>query len=449
MASRASISAVVILLVSLAVVFILVGNSGVSTAVYVAGQPTSTPAPTVGPSPTPLPDPAVEHWRETVPGQLTYLPQPDSPAQVFYSVMTLEEFTSGLGVEPPPADAPFPQLSVLETLRDGFEEQIAELGLNAGPDALDGPAIELVDGVPFSRLRIQLDAQETTSSGLFPGLDLVIGIFDRPGDEIQLVQYRLQATPDPAIYQDFRAWLEAKAVEFSGGEAEAEAMEVEPTEAPAAAEATAVPTEEPADSGAEAPSTEEAAAPATADDTAASDPWNELVPGVLIYGANPAVAAQIAYQSMPVAEFIEGSGLEPPAADADAPMIDLLAQLRETFTEQFAAQGLTLVDDAFAGPEAITVAGKPAARLRLVAAPQTLASGQPFPGLDIAIILVELPDDQLAAIQYTYQGAPEASVYAEFQTWLDANAERATETPAVEAPPEGTVEEATEEAQGD
>lgn len=461
MASRASISAVAILLVSLAVVFILVGNSGVSTAVYVAGQPTNTPAPTVGPSPTPLPDPAVENWQETVPGQLTYLPRPDSSAQIFYSVMTLEEFTSGLGVEPPPADAPYPQLSALETLREGFEEQIAELGLNAGPDAIDGPAIELVNGVPFSRLRIQLDAQETTASGSFPGLDLVIGIFDRPGDEIQLVQYRLQETPDPAIYQDFRAWLEAKAVEFSGGEAEADAAETEGTEAPADGEATAEPTEEPseeatvepteepADAGAEAAPTEEAAAPVVDDETAGSGPWNEPVPGILVYSADPGIAAQIAYQSMPIAEFMESSGFEPPAADADAPMIDLLAQLRETFTDQFATQGLTLSDDAFTGPEAITVAGKPAARLRLVAAPETLASGQPFPGLDIVVILVELPDDQLAAIQYTYQGAPEASVYAEFQTWLDANAERATEPAAVEASPEGTVEEATEEAEGD
>src|SRR5690606_25228412 len=50
-------------------------------------------------------------------------------------------------------------------------------------------------------------------------LDLVIGIIDRPGDEVQLVQYRLQAPPDPAIYNDFYAWLEARVVELSGAEA--------------------------------------------------------------------------------------------------------------------------------------------------------------------------------------------------------------------------------------
>lgn len=459
MASRASTAAAVILLVSLAVIFILVGNSGVSTAVYVAGQPTSTPAPTLGPSPTPLPDPAVENWQETAPGQLIYLPRPDSSAQVFYSVMTLDEFASGLGVEPPSADAPYPQLSVLESMRDGFEEQIAELGLNAGLDALDGPAIELVNGVPFSRLRVQLDAQESASSGSFPGLDLVIGIFDRPGDEIQLVQYRLQETPDPAIYQDFRAWLEAKAVELSGGESEADTAEG--TEEPADAEATEEPTEEPTqeataepapettETETDAAATEEAAAPAAGDETAAAGPWTEVMPGVLMYSGASAVVAQIAYQSMPVAEFTEGSGLDTPEAGAESPMVDLLAGLRETLSEQLTSQGLSLTEDAFAGPEAITLAGKPAARLRLVAAPESLASGQPFPGLDIVIILVELPDDQLAAIQYTYQGAPDASVYAEFETWLDENADRATEPAVVEEQLEDTVEEATEEAEGD
>jgi hypothetical protein len=59
----------------------------------------------------------------------------------------------------------------VETCADGFDEQITELGLNAGHDRDRRPGVELVNGVPFSRLRIQLDAQETTASGSFPGLD--------------------------------------------------------------------------------------------------------------------------------------------------------------------------------------------------------------------------------------------------------------------------------------
>src|SRR5690606_30150129 len=140
MASRASIAAGGILLISLVVVFALVANNGVSTGVYLPDQPTHTPAPTAGPSPTPLPDPAVENWQESTPGQLSYLPRPESGALVFYSVTTLEEFAGSLGVDPPAEDAPLPALNVLEGMRASFEEQIVELGLDAGPGAIDGPA---------------------------------------------------------------------------------------------------------------------------------------------------------------------------------------------------------------------------------------------------------------------------------------------------------------------
>src|SRR5690606_8873750 len=123
-------------------------------------------------------------------------------------------------------------------------------------------------------------------------------------------------------------------------------------------------------------------------------------------GANAAITSQIAFTSMPVEELATGTGFETDAAAASPPMLALRVQLRETLAGQLETQGLTISDDAFDEPEATEVAGKPAARLRLTAAPQTPASGQPFPGLDIAIVLVELPDGQLAAIQYTYQGAP-------------------------------------------
>ncbi len=451
MASRASIYAVVILLVTLGVVFVLVGDSGVSTGVYLADHPTNTPAPTAGPSPTPLPDPAAENWQETVPGQLVYTAKPESSAQIAHSTSTLDAFVQGMGMETPPADAPYPALSALETLRDGFEEQMAELGLSGGPDAFDGPSIELVNGVPVSRLRVRLDAQPNGQGGQFPGLDLLIGVIERPDDEIEIVQYRLQETPDPAIYRDFRAWLEANVVDLSGGAAE--------TEAETAGEAT----EEPdADAAEEAPAeaapatitpTEEAAAGAppageeTAEVAGAADqgPWTEVAEGVLMYAADPTLFAQIAYRSMPVSEFVTGSGLDAPAEDAGTPMLDLLMQLRETFAGQLAAQGLTPPEDAFAGPEATQIAGKPAARLRFTAPPQTPENGQPFPGLDMEVILVDVGDGQLAAIQYTYQGAPENSVYDAYATWLEENAARVT----VPAPAQETGGDATQDPAGE
>jgi len=429
MASRASIYAVVILLMTFGIVFVLVGDSGVSTGVYLADHPTNTPAPTAGPSPTPLPDPAAENWTETAPGQLAYSARPESSAQIAHSTTTLDAFVQGMSMETPPADTPYPALTALETLRDGFEQQMADLGLSGGPDAFDGPSIELVNGVPVSRLRVRLDAQPNNQGGQFPGLDLVIGVIERPGDEIELVQYRLQETPDPTIYRDFRAWLAANVGELSGGAAGAGA---EATEAPGADATEAAPESEPTEEAVEiAPETvpsEDTAESATpvAEAPGAGDegPWSEVAEGVLMYAADPLLFAQIAHRVMPVDEFVTGSGLDAPAEDAGTPMLDLLTQLRETFAGQLTAQGLTLAEQAFTGPEEIEIAGKPAARLRFTAPPQTPENGQPFPGLDMEVILADLGDGQLAAIQYTYQGAPEGSVYGAYQTWLDENAVR-------------------------
>lgn len=164
-----------------------------------------------------------------------------------------------------------------------------------------------------------------------------------------------------------------------------------------------------------------------------------------MYAADPTLFAQIAYRSMPVSEFVTGSGLDAPAEDAGTPMLDLLMQLRETFAGQLAAQGLTPPEDAFAGPEATQIAGKPAARLRFTALPQTPENGQPFPGLDMEVILVDVGDGQLAAIQYTYQGAPENSVYDAYATWLEENAARVT----VPAPAQETGGDATQDPAGE
>lgn len=451
MASRASIYAVVILLVTFGIVFVLVGDSGVSTGVYLADHPTNTPAPTVGPSPTPLPDPAANNWAETVPGQLVYSAKPESSAQIAHSTTTLDAFVQGMGMETPPADTPYPALAALETLRDGFEQQMAELGLSGGSDVFDGPSIELVNGVPVSRLRVRLDAQQNNQGGQFPGLDLMIGVIERPGDEIELVQYRLQETPDPTIYRDFRAWLEANVGELSGGAAGDE-IGAEATEAPDAdateAAPESAPTEEAAGSAPEAAPSEEAAQGATpvAEVPGAEDegPWSEVAEGVLMYAADPLLFAQIAHRVMPVSEFVTGSGLEAPAEDADTPMLDLLAQLRETFAGQLTAQGLTPGENAFTGPEQMEIAGQPAARLRFTAPPQTPENGQPFPGLDMEVILVDLGDGQLAAIQYTYQGAPDGSVYDAYLAWLEDNAARVT----VPAPAQAT-EDAAQDATGE
>jgi len=204
---------------------------------------------------------------------------------------------------------------------------------------------------------------------------------------------RCKRRPDPAIYRDFRAWLEANVVDLSGGAAEARplARRTRSRTQDAAVESARRSSARHDNADREAA----AGAPPAGEETAevAGQPIKartEVAEGVLMYPLTPTLFAQIAYRSMPVSEFVTGSGLDAPAEDAGTPMLDLLMQLRETFAGQLAAQGLTPPEDAFAGPEATQIAGKPAARLRFTAPPQTPENGQPFPGLDMEVILVDV-----------------------------------------------------------
>jgi len=105
MASRASIYAAVILLVTLGVVFVLVGDSGVSTGVYLADHPTNTPAPTAGPTRPRCPIPRARTGKRPFRGSSSYTAKPESSAQIAHSTSTLDAFGAGMGMETPPADA--------------------------------------------------------------------------------------------------------------------------------------------------------------------------------------------------------------------------------------------------------------------------------------------------------------------------------------------------------
>ena len=99
---RSQTTAVIILLVTLGLVFVLVANAGVSTDVFLP-DPTETP---ILPTATPLPEASAENWTETAPGQLAYTADPTSTPPFRTAKFRWKPSRSKL-LEPPSADAEF------------------------------------------------------------------------------------------------------------------------------------------------------------------------------------------------------------------------------------------------------------------------------------------------------------------------------------------------------
>jgi len=52
-----------------------------------------------------------------------------------------------------------------------------------------------------------------------PGLDLAWAFIERGENEISFVEYAFRGDPDPVVYNDFRAWLEANIANLAGNSA--------------------------------------------------------------------------------------------------------------------------------------------------------------------------------------------------------------------------------------
>ena len=229
MTLRSQTAALGVLLVAIAIIFVLVGETGVSTGVFLP-EPTLTYTPTVGPTPTPLPDASAENWTEVGPNQWAYTGEIEAAAQLTVRPQKFDTFVVNNGLTVPAEDAPFPYLDVLGQMRDTMTAQADEINITLGPDTFTGPQIEIINGVPVSTLRMSIDAQETADGQSFPGLDIAWAFVDRGNDEISFIEYVLRSAPDPIVYNDFRAWLEANITDLAGGTEEAGADDTATTE---------------------------------------------------------------------------------------------------------------------------------------------------------------------------------------------------------------------------
>jgi len=251
MTLRSQTVALAILFAAFVIIFLLVGDAGVSTGVFLP-EPTLTYTPTPSPTPTPLPDPAAANWTEAQPNQWVYQgPAEVVNARINYTAIALDEFVTRTNLTPPPDDSAYPLIDVLGQMRDNLQKQATDAGLTVGEDAFSGPVIEVIANVPVTLLHLRLQAQDRPSGEPFPGLDLVEAFVERQDGRVTFVQYVLQGEPDILVYRDFRAWLAEHIDDLTGAADQAEseegAAEETPAEGEADAEATATP-EAPAES---------------------------------------------------------------------------------------------------------------------------------------------------------------------------------------------------------
>ena len=239
MTFRSQTAALAVLFAALIVIFLLVGDAGVSTGVFLP-EPTLTYTPTVVPTATPGPAPGAANWAETAPGQLTHTGA-GVAARINYQAVKLDEFITATGLTAPAADAPYPLLDLLSQLSESLQTQATDSGLTLEPGAFPSPALEIVGGTPVALMHARVQPQTRPDGQQFLGLDLVQAFVDTGKDKVTFVQFVLQGTPDETVYSDFRAWLEANVADLAKQIAEEEGDSGE--EAPAEGEATPAPDE--------------------------------------------------------------------------------------------------------------------------------------------------------------------------------------------------------------
>ena len=176
----------------------------------------------------------------------------------------------------------------------------------------------------------------------------------------------------------------------------------------------------------------------------AVDLWQEVQPGVLIY-VDAEVSAQIVYQTMLVDDFTEQFGVETPPDDAGEPLSNVLDQVQDDLRQQLEDNGFAIEPDGYFGTQIDLVGGVVMQALHIQIAPQILLETQPYPGTDLELVLISGPDDQVTAVQYVFEGQPDPAIYANYRSWLVANAQNLV--PEALAADETTDETETDEAE--
>ncbi len=425
-------------------------------------------------------EPELATWAEDEPGIYSYTPKPSAQAQLQVQDTTLDEFVTTWNLAPIPDDAELPLLTALESYRQSNQQAIADSGFTITPDTFDGPKLELYGGVPVALLRIQIESQPRPNGDMYQGVDLATALLDKGDGEIVTVDYTFNGKPDNTIYNDFLTWLEDNAADLvmddddalpTGDDAADDASDDAADDADAgdaddaaddagddaaddadagdaddAADDASDDAADDADAGdaddaaddagddaaddadagdaddAADDAGDDAADDADSDTAAAEGPWIERGEGQYLHAEYQGV--QLTAQDMPLAQFVEGQAVEMPADDSDTPLLDVLDQTRVQFIDIAATENITMTDNAYVGPEYRQYGETDVAFLRIKVEAQSNAQGQPFPGLDFALVLIDKGDDEVTMIQFWSTQAPDTMVFADFESWLEDNADR-------------------------
>ena len=431
MTLRSQTIALVGLFVVIGVVFVLVGDAGVSTGVFLP-NPTVTYTPTVGPSPTPVPEGAADNWTETGTGQFSYAGTGGQQATIQYQTVSLADFVaSSGGLQMPPDGTALPELDVLTQIRTQIQDQMDQLGLVAAPDTYTGPLVEKINGTPVALFRFAVGAQPRSDGQMFSGTDTALLLIPT-GDQYTLVQYQLQGPPDPVVYNDFLAWLDvhiADVVAAAATPTPAAADAVTPTEPAATPEATE-PTATPAAAEPATPEPTTAAAEAVPSSTNQSGDWSEVQPGQWTNTANP--NALIIYSQSTAPEFAQNMGVDvPDTTDPQAAITSLLQSARDQLQAQIDQLGIPVDAENFVGPQTETVGGVLVSYIHIASTPETLPDGTANQMQELAIAMIDIGDGQIRIVNLIYQGEPDETMFDSFMTWIEQNISLLTTPDAV------------------
>ncbi|MBN2305244.1 MAG: hypothetical protein JXQ72_12235, partial [Anaerolineae bacterium] len=222
-----AIYALGLLVISLGVVFVLVGDAGVETSVFTS-DPTLTPLP---PTPTPEPVGSSDKWTEdeASPGTWTYVSDDETvQATITEQVLSLADAATYLGVMPPSDDAAAPTLDMLNQFYAQFEDALTQLPAGQPvPFELGEPVIRLFGSVPVALSRLVIEPG--ANPNFLSGLDTTFAMIEVTDGTVSFIQQQLLGPKNDDIYVDFEAWLTTNAPDLAAGD-EAESEDTEDAE---------------------------------------------------------------------------------------------------------------------------------------------------------------------------------------------------------------------------
>jgi hypothetical protein len=164
-----------------------------------------------------------EKWLEVTQGQVVYVSNPS--AAILYFASATDEFVQSLNLELAAGEPTSPLEEVMTLLYAQLEKQLQDEGISLEGGSFEGPITEDLNGVPFIYVRLTFQTQTVADGTELPGQETVLGVLDQGENRVTAIRFAYQGEADPAIYADFREWLNENSARLSALEIEEPAAE--------------------------------------------------------------------------------------------------------------------------------------------------------------------------------------------------------------------------------